>query len=54
MKKKPTNQPTTDFATGYHDKYDTFHPRASGLQEGLKQGPFISSQHGSVLTELME
>lgn len=54
LRKKPNNQLTTDFATGYHNKYDTFCPHASGLQEGLKQGPFVSSQHGSVLTELME
>lgn len=53
-KRKPANQLTTDFAPGYHNKYAALCPCASGLQEGLKQGPFISSQHGSVLMELME
>lgn len=43
----------TDFAVGYHNKYATFSPNARRLREGLKQGPFISSQHSSLLTELM-
>lgn len=49
MKKKQQ----TDFAVGYHNKYATFSPNARRLHEGLKQGPFISSQHSSLLTELM-
>lgn len=49
---KKKNQ-QTDFAVGYHNKYATFSPNARRLHEGLKQGPFISSQHSSLLTELM-
>lgn len=50
---KKTREKTPDFAIGYHNKYAAFCPHASGLQEGLKQGPFVSSQHGALLTELM-
>lgn len=50
---KENQKKNPDFATGYHNKYATFCLHASGLQDGLKQGPFVSFQHGSVLTELM-
>lgn len=46
------NWKQTDFATGYHIFATPCNPLAWG-QKGLKQGPFTSSQHGSVLMELM-